>query len=75
MSTTEPVHLETLPESRPLPCARLFAMSNTRQRLDLPCAQPTHTTNVRHTVYLAFGVCCTRQIPDTRQTQIFVVTP
>jgi len=55
----------TLPESRPLLCARLFAVSNTQQRSGLPCAQPTHTVNAWHTVYLAFAVCCIRQTPDT----------
>jgi len=62
-------HIQSLPESRHLSCARLFAVSNTRQRPGLPCSQPTHMANSRHTVYLAFAVCCTQQTLGTQRTQ------
>ena len=62
-------HIQSLPVSRHLPCARLFVVSNTRQRPGLPRSQRTHTANVRHTVYMAFAMCCTQQTPGTRRTQ------
>jgi len=63
-----------LPESRRLPCVRKFAVSNTRQRSGLPCTRLKHTANARHTVYLVFAVCCSRQTPGTRQPQNFNVS-
>jgi hypothetical protein len=50
-----------------LPCVRLFAVSNTRQRPGLSCAQSTHTVNANHSIP---GFCRALHTANTRHMAV-----